>query len=64
MIAAEGELAASRALAHAAGTVLDCPQALELRFLQTLNSISEDSHVIVFPLPLLNILSRISKQPK
>ena len=52
MIAAEGELQASKSLAHAAQTILDCPQALQLRFLQTLNNISEDSEVILFPLPL------------
>ena len=52
VIAAEGELQASRSLAHAAQTILDSPQSIQLRFLQTLNNISEDSEVILFPLPI------------
>ena len=76
VIAAEGELQASKALGHAARTVVDCPQALQvpcslvsraslslclqLRFLQTLNNISEDSDIIMFPLPL-NIISWLAR---
>ena len=75
MISANGELQASKALANAAKTVVDCPHALQvsstilrhlynqildsltfqLRFLQVLNNISEDSDVITFPLPLKTI---------
>ena len=63
MIAAEGELQASRSLAHAAQTILDSPQALQLRFLQTLNNISEDSDIILFPLPLQVIQWLTRKRP-
>ena len=63
VIAAEGELQASRSLAHAAQTILDSPQALQLRFLQTLNNISEDSDIILFPLPLQVIQWLTRKRP-
>ena len=53
VIAAEGEHKASRALRHAAEVVADNPAALQLRYLQTLNSISaENNSTIVFPVPL------------
>jgi len=53
VIAAEGEHKASRALRHAAEVIAECPAALQLRYLQTLNSISaENNSTIVFPVPI------------
>ena len=53
VIAAEGEHKASRALRHAAEVVAACPAALQLRYLQTLNSISaENNSTIIFPVPI------------
>lgn len=57
VIAAEGEQKASRALKEAAEVMSECPAALQLRYLQTLNTIaSEKNSTIVFPLPI-DILS-------
>merc|ERR1712013_357863 len=57
VIAAEGEHKASRSLRLAAEVIADCPSALQLRYLQTLNSISaENNSTIVFPVPI-DILS-------
>ncbi len=39
MIAAEGEQKASRALKEAADVITQSPSAIQLRYLQTLNSI-------------------------
>lgn len=53
VIAAEGESKASRALKEAADVMKDSPAALQLRYLQTLNSISaEKNSTIIFPLPI------------
>merc|ERR1711971_370004 len=53
VIAAEGEHKASRALRHAADVIADSPAALQLRYLQTLSSISaENNSTIVFPVPV------------
>ena len=53
MIAAEGEHKASRALRHAADVIADSPAALQLRYLQTLSSISsENNTTVIFPLPI------------
>ncbi len=53
MIAAEGEQKASQALKEAAEVIGQSPAALQLRYLQTLNSISaEKNSTIVFPVPL------------
>ena len=53
MIAAEGEHKASRALRQAAEVIMDNPAALQLRYLQTLNSISaENNSTIIFPVPI------------
>ena len=66
IIHAEGELQASEKLAQAASVIGAQPQALQLRYLQTLNDISnETSSTIVFPLPLDLIepfLSSLKKQ--
>jgi len=53
VIAAEGEHKASRALRHAAEVITDSPAALQLRYLQTLNSISaENNSTVIFPVPI------------
>lgn len=60
VIHAEGELQASEKLLQAAQMLAQEPQALQLRYLQTLSNIAGDkSSTIVFPLPmeLLNVLS-------
>ena len=53
IIHAEGELQASEKLLQAAEVMSKNPQALQLRYLQTLNDISnENASTIVFPLPI------------
>ncbi|XP_050501938.1 band 7 protein AGAP004871-like isoform X3 [Diabrotica virgifera virgifera] len=53
VIAAEGEMKASRALREASDVINESPVALQLRYLQTLNNISaEKNSTIVFPLPI------------
>ncbi|XP_077527987.1 band 7 protein AGAP004871-like [Haemaphysalis longicornis] len=53
LIAAEGEQKASRALKEAADTMALSPAALQLRYLQTLNTISaEKNSTIIFPVPI------------
>ena len=83
VIAAEGEHKASRALRQAAEVIMDSPAALQariilnsyfniislfqLRYLQTLNSISaENNSTIVFPVPidtLAEFMSHSSSSP-
>ncbi|PAA49607.1 hypothetical protein BOX15_Mlig015086g3 [Macrostomum lignano] len=63
VIAAEGEQKASRALKEAADVINESPFALQLRYLQTLNTISaEKNSTIIFPLPL-EILSNFMHRP-
>jgi len=53
IIHAEGELQASEKLLMAANVMSKNPQALQLRYLQTLNDISsENASTIIFPLPM------------
>lgn len=53
MLAAEGEQKASRALKEAADVMAESPAALQLRYLQTLQSVSaEKNSTIIFPLPI------------
>jgi erythrocyte band 7 integral membrane protein len=53
VVAAEGEMKASRALKEAADVMHDSPGALQLRYLQTLNNISaEKNSTVIFPLPI------------
>jgi len=53
VIAAEGEKKASRALRDASEIISESPAALQLRYLQTLNSISaEKNSTIIFPFPI------------
>ena len=67
IIHAEGELQASEKLLQAANVMSQNPQALQLRYLQTLNDISsENSSTIIFPLPLeiLEALKKIKTGPE
>lgn len=53
VIHAEGEMQASQKLLEAAQILSQQPQALQLRYLQTLTEIANDrSNTIVFPLPM------------
>ncbi|XP_066936870.1 mechanosensory protein 2-like isoform X1 [Clytia hemisphaerica] len=53
VIAAEGEMNAAKALKEAAEVIQESPQALQLRYLQTLQTISaEKNSTIIFPLPI------------
>ncbi|RTG81219.1 erythrocyte band 7 integral membrane protein, partial [Schistosoma bovis] len=53
VIAAEGEWKASRALKEAADVITESPFAVQLRYLQTLSTISaEKNSTIIFPLPV------------
>ncbi len=52
VIEANGEQTASKALAEAANILQSIPTAIQLRYLQTITSIStKDNHTIVFPFP-------------
>jgi len=65
IIHAEGELQASRHLLEASQILANQPQALQLRYLQTLTEIAgEKSSTIVFPLPieLLSIFQEIAEK--
>jgi len=62
VIHAEGELEASEKLLGAANVIAKNPQALQLRYLQTLSDIStENTTTIVFPLPLdmINVFEKL-----
>ena len=64
VIHAEGELQASTKLLAAANVISQNPQALQLRYLQTLNDISnENTTTIVFPLPIETIKAVFDKKP-
>ncbi|XP_048836725.1 stomatin-like isoform X2 [Brienomyrus brachyistius] len=53
VIAAEGEMNASRVLKEASLVISESPAALQLRYLQTLSQIAtENNSTIIFPLPL------------
>jgi len=53
VIAAEGEMKASKALKEASDVISESPAALQLRYLQTLTHISaEKNSTIIFPLPI------------
>ncbi len=63
IIHAEGELQASEKLVAAADVLSRNPQALQLRYLQTLNDISnENSTTIVFPLPIDTIMALMGRK--
>ncbi|KAM4047940.1 stomatin-like isoform 1-T1 [Anomaloglossus baeobatrachus] len=61
VVAAEGEMNASRALKEAAVIMSDSPAALQLRYLQTLSHVAaEKNSTIIFPIPMefTSLLSR------
>ncbi|KAL5012917.1 hypothetical protein ScPMuIL_011468 [Solemya velum] len=61
VVAAEGEQKASVALKMAADIISESPGAMQLRYLQTLNSIAaERNSTIIFPLPV-EMLSHFNK---
>jgi regulator of protease activity HflC (stomatin/prohibitin superfamily) len=61
VIHADGELQASRTLLEAAQMLSQSPQAMQLRYLQTLTQIASDkSSTIVFPLPM-DVLQGLAK---
>jgi regulator of protease activity HflC (stomatin/prohibitin superfamily) len=61
VIHADGELQASKKLLEAAQILSQQPQALQLRYLQTLSNIAEEKNsTIVFPLPI-ELLSAFTK---
>lgn len=63
IIHAEGEFQASKKLAEAAGVLGNQPQALQLRYLQTLTEISteKNTNTIVFPLPI-DLITPLTKR--
>jgi regulator of protease activity HflC (stomatin/prohibitin superfamily) len=53
VIHAEGEQQAAEKLVEAAKTLSEQPQAIQLRYLETLTEVAGDkSHTLVFPLPM------------
>jgi len=65
VIHAEGELQASEKLLAAAEILAGRPQAMQLRYLQTLSNIAGDkTNTIVFPMPgeLMNLMMRSEKK--
>lgn len=63
VIAAEGEQLASRGLSEAALTLAQNPVAINLSFLQTLNSISaEKNKTIVVPIPVEIVQAFLNKR--
>ncbi len=67
VIHAEGELQASEKLLAAAEILAGKPQAMQLRYLQTLSNIAGDrSNTIVFPMPgeLMDLMMRGAKQDR
>ncbi len=65
IIHAEGEYQASEKLLAAADVISGNPQALQLRYLQTLNDIStqKTSNTIIFPLPMDMIKTFLQQNP-
>ena len=62
VIHAEGEFQASGKLLAAANVIAENPQALQLRYLQTLNDISnENATTVVFPLPI-DLIQALTKK--
>ena len=65
VIHAEGEMQAAQKLLEAAMTLSKQPQALQLRYLQTLTEIAgERSNTIVFPLPMDLVESLLNRAGK
>ena len=64
MIAATGELDASKSLREAADVITQSPAALQLRYLQTLCTVAaEKNSTILFPIPI-DIMTYFMKQKK
>ena len=62
VIAAEGEMNASRKLKEAADVMSESPNSMQLRYLQTLTAISsEKNSTIIFPLPIDMLNSLLKK---
>lgn len=62
VIAAEGELNASKALKEAADVINESPAALQLRYLQTLSAIAaERNSTILFPVPIEMMRAFVNK---
>ncbi|XP_053564387.1 stomatin-like protein 3 [Bombina bombina] len=62
IVAAEGEMNASRALKEASIVMSESPAALQLRYLQTLTTVAaENNSTIIFPLPIDMLLSFMHK---
>uniref|UniRef100_A0AAZ3SUM9 Band 7 domain-containing protein n=1 Tax=Oncorhynchus tshawytscha TaxID=74940 RepID=A0AAZ3SUM9_ONCTS len=62
VIAAEGEMNASRALKEASLVIAESPSGLQLRYLQTLTTIAaEKNSTIIFPLPM-DVISHFMKK--
>jgi regulator of protease activity HflC (stomatin/prohibitin superfamily) len=65
VVHAEGEYQAAEKLAEAARVISSQPSALQLRYLQTLSSIStEKTSIIVFPVPVDLLASLLEKPGK
>ncbi len=63
VIHADGELQASQKLLEAAKILAEQPQALQLRYLQTLSNIAEEKNsTIVFPLPIELLSAFVGKK--
>uniref|UniRef100_H2Y8J6 Band 7 domain-containing protein n=1 Tax=Ciona savignyi TaxID=51511 RepID=H2Y8J6_CIOSA len=63
VIAAEGEMNASRKLKEAADVMSESPNSMQLRYLQTLTAISaEKNSTIIFPLPIDMVTSLMTKK--
>ena len=66
LISADAELKASRVLAEAALVIANRPQAMQLRFLQTVAEVAtEKNSTLVMPIPveLLNLFTRVAGGP-
>jgi regulator of protease activity HflC (stomatin/prohibitin superfamily) len=65
VILAEGELQASQKLLEAARTLAEQPEAMQLRYLQTLTVIAGDkSNTIVFPVDAIGAIAQALTKPK
>ncbi len=67
VIHAEGEMQASEKLLEAARVLAQSPQAMQLRYLQTLTSIAGDkTSTIVFPMPLdiMDIIAKLTAEKR
>ncbi|NWU08048.1 STML3 protein, partial [Cephalopterus ornatus] len=64
VVAAEGEMNASRALKQASMVLSESPAGLQLRYLQTLTTLAaENNSTIVFPLPM-NMLGSLGQKSR